>query len=184
MISTIPPPRPVSVNSLARASASTTIPYAKASRCTSAEIQILDGPINPPAVGPGQLVCQSPVDTEMEDARISVETPQACRSQVRFEDLPIEIHEAILDHLFGERASAFTSCAPGKSARSWNKSLRHPRRKALSNLALITPVWRALVQDRIYRHSESPLIIFGLPQRHNSLHLSNSLPSQNQGYHR
>lgn len=167
MISTIPPPRPVSVNSLARASASTTIPYAKASRCTSAEIQILDGPINPPAVGPGQLVCQSPVDTEMEDARISVETPQACRSQVRFEDLPIEIHEAILDHLFGERASAFTSCAPGKSARSWNKSLRHPRRKALSNLALITPVWRALVQDRIYRHSESPLVIFGLDQRQN-----------------
>ncbi|GLA32655.1 hypothetical protein AnigIFM63326_000864 [Aspergillus niger] len=152
MISTIPPPRPVSVNSLARASASTTIPYAKASRCTSAEIQILDGPINPPAVGPGQLVCQSPVDTEMEDVRISVETPQACRSEVCFEDLPIEIHEAILDHLFGERASAFTSCAPGKSARSWNKSLRHPRRKTLSNLALITPVWRALVQDRIYRH--------------------------------
>ncbi|PWY78048.1 hypothetical protein BO94DRAFT_472422 [Aspergillus sclerotioniger CBS 115572] len=152
MISTIPPPRPVSVNSLARASASTAIPYSKPSRCTSAEIQIPDGPINPPAVGPGQLVCQSPVDTEMEDARISVETPRSCRSELHFEDLPIEIHEAILDYLFGERASAFTSCAPGKSVRSWNKSLRHPRRKALSNLALITPVWRALVQDRIYRH--------------------------------
>ena len=158
MISTIPPPRPVSVNSLARASASTAIPYSKPGRCTSAEIQISDGPINPPAVGRGQLVCQSPVDTEMEDARISVETPRSCRSELRFEDLPIEIHEAILDYLFGERASAFTSCAPGKSVRSWNKSLRHPRRKALSNLALITPVWRALVQDRIYRHSWCPFL--------------------------
>ncbi|RAL11888.1 uncharacterized protein BO97DRAFT_434934 [Aspergillus homomorphus CBS 101889] len=155
MISTFPPPRPVSVNSLARASASTTLPYAKPNRCTSAEIQLPEGPV--PSAAVGLVVChQGPVDTEMEDTDssppISVETPQACHSGIRFEDLPIEIHEAILDYLFGERASAFTSCTWGKSARSWNRSLRHPRRKALSNLSLITPVWRELVQDRIYRH--------------------------------
>jgi hypothetical protein len=72
---------------------------------------------------------------------------------LRFENLPIEIHEAILDHIFGERASTVTANSPSKpSARSWSKALRHPRRKALSNLALISPIWRPLVQDRIYRH--------------------------------
>ncbi|RAK71399.1 uncharacterized protein BO72DRAFT_453745 [Aspergillus fijiensis CBS 313.89] len=156
MISTLPPPRPVSVNSLAKASVSTTLPYAKSNRCTSAEIQFPEGPV--PSAAVGLVVChQSPVDTEMEDTDsqppISVETlPQSSHSAIRFEDLPIEIHEAVLDYLFGERASAFTSCTWGKSARSWNRSLRHPRRKALSNLSLITRVWRELVQDRIYRH--------------------------------
>jgi hypothetical protein len=74
---------------------------------------------------------------------------------IQFKDLPIEIHEAIIDHLFGERMSGSNSLTQGRpDARSWIRSLRHPRRKALSNLALITPVWRDLVQERIYRHSE------------------------------
>lgn len=48
-------------------------------------------------------------------------------SDLRFENLPIEIHEAILDHLFGERASTHTSASSGKpSAQSWVKALRHP----------------------------------------------------------
>ncbi|KAE8141601.1 hypothetical protein BDV38DRAFT_190117 [Aspergillus pseudotamarii] len=152
MISAIPPPRPVSVNSLARASISSSIPYAKSTRSTSAEFQLPDGPIAPPVV-PGQLACQSPVDTEMEDVEISVDASRPLRPELQFPNLPVEIHEAILDYLFGERAAAFTTTGPGKSpGRSWNKSLRHPRRKVLSNLALISPVWRSLVQDRIYRH--------------------------------
>ncbi|KAL2826530.1 hypothetical protein BJY01DRAFT_255979 [Aspergillus pseudoustus] len=155
MISAIPPPRPVSVNALARASSlSDTLPCSKSTRSTSAEITIHDGPSAAP-VGPDYLGwAQPPVDTEMEDAQLA-ETPLPlfCRSEIQFEHLPVEIHETILDHLFGERTSALTTSAGGKSpARSWNKSLRHPRRKALSNLALISPVWRALVQDRIYRH--------------------------------
>lgn len=101
----------------------------------------------------------SSVDTKMEDAPMVVvsdePTSSSCRSEIRFEDLPIEIHEAILDHLFGERGSTFTTAVTGKlSAQNWTKALRHPRRKALSNLGLISPVWRPLVQDRIYRHSQ------------------------------
>ncbi|THD00100.1 hypothetical protein EYZ11_000425 [Aspergillus tanneri] len=89
----------------------------------------------------------------MEEAPIITDGPASSEAGLRFEDLPIEIHEAILDYLFGERASALTSVGPSKpSARGWNKSLRHPRRKALSNLSLISPVWRSLVQERIYRH--------------------------------
>jgi hypothetical protein len=99
---------------------------------------------------------QSPVDTEMEDVQFAeAPLPLMRRSEIQFEHLPVEIHETILDYLFGERTSALSTSAGGKStARSWNKSLRHPRRKALSNLALISPVWRVLVQDRIYRHSQ------------------------------
>ena len=156
MLSTIPPPRPVSVNSLARASVSS-IPYAKSTRCTSAEYQAHDdlSPPLPPPSAPGQLACQSPIDTEMDEAVLQIDPVETSdQTDVRFENLPIEIHEAILDYLFGERTSALTTAGPGKpSARSWNKSLRHPRRKALSNLSLISPVWRSLVQERIYRHS-------------------------------
>ncbi|KAE8151479.1 hypothetical protein BDV25DRAFT_92142 [Aspergillus avenaceus] len=152
MISTIPPPRPVSVNSLARAPISSTIPYSKSTRSTSAEFQISDAPVIPRTVA-DQLVCQSPVDTEMEDVEIVVDAPRPRRPELQFENLPVEIHEAILDYVFGERAAAFTTTGPGRSpGRSWNKSLRHPRRKVLSDLALISPVWRSLVQDRIYRH--------------------------------
>ncbi|KAF9895208.1 hypothetical protein FE257_000110 [Aspergillus nanangensis] len=147
MISTIPPPRPVSVNSLARSSVSTPIPYTKSNRSTSAEFAVHDDPVSAPVVA-GLPPFQAPVEPMV----VSYPSPST-RPELRFENLPIEIHEAILDYLFGERASAFTTTGPGKSsARNYNKSLRHPRRKALSNLSLISPVWRSLVQDRIYRH--------------------------------
>ncbi|KAL2816264.1 hypothetical protein BJX63DRAFT_141852 [Aspergillus granulosus] len=152
MISAIPPPRPVSVNALARASSlSDTLPCSKSTRSTSAEIPTHDS-ASAAAVGPDYLGwAQSPVDTEMEDLQLAeTPSPSIGRSEIQFEHLPVEIHETVLDYLFGERTSALTASAGGK--RSWNNSLRHPRRKALSNLALISPVWRVLVQDRIYRH--------------------------------
>ncbi|KAL4882420.1 hypothetical protein BJY04DRAFT_41137 [Aspergillus karnatakaensis] len=149
MISAIPPPRPVSVNALERASSVSNTSCAKSIRSTSAEIPVHEGSFTVP-VGPEWV--QSPVDTEMEDVQ-SVDTPRSpCRSDVEFNHLPVEIHETILDHLFGERTSTLTATGGKSPVRSWNKSLRHPRRKALSNLALISPVWRVLVQDRIYRH--------------------------------
>ncbi|KAL4892847.1 hypothetical protein BDV59DRAFT_34394 [Aspergillus ambiguus] len=152
MISTIPPPRPVSVNSLARSSLSTPIPYTKSPRSTSAEFPVHDDPVSAPA-GSGQPVCHAPVESLLADTLVPSDAPPSTRPELRFENLPIEIHESILNYLFGERTSAFTTTGPGKSsARNWNKSLRHPRRKALSNLALISPVWRSLVQDRIYRY--------------------------------
>lgn len=138
---TLPPPRPVSVNSLAPPSSS--IPP-KTSRSTTAEIPLHDGSTTP-------VQRDSLKDTVMEDAPNPEEAPE--ESRCRFKDLPIEIHEVILDHLFGERMSPAAVKAPAQTV-TWSKALRHPRRKVLSDLALISRVWRPLVQDRIYRHSE------------------------------
>lgn len=69
-------------------------------------------------------------------------------------DLPAEIHECILDHLFGYRVSASSKSSLGMPSvtRSWGTALRHSRRKELSSLALVSSVWRALIQERLYRH--------------------------------
>ncbi|KAL2018730.1 hypothetical protein VTK56DRAFT_436 [Thermocarpiscus australiensis] len=63
-------------------------------------------------------------------------------------DLPAEIHECILDHLFGFRVSP----ASKSSVSRWGTALRHPRRKELSELALVSRAWRGLIQERLYRH--------------------------------
>ena len=68
-------------------------------------------------------------------------------------DLPLEIHGAIIDHLAGMLAPL----SPPKarlSERDWNSSLRHPRRKQLSDLALVSRIWTPLIQERVYRHSK------------------------------
>ncbi|KAJ6185238.1 hypothetical protein N7519_006539 [Penicillium mononematosum] len=75
------------------------------------------------------------------------------QSGIQFVSLPVEIHEIILDYIFGRRASAGNHTAYGESsAQNWSKALHHPRRKALANLALTCRVWTGLVQCRIYRH--------------------------------
>jgi hypothetical protein len=71
--------------------------------------------------------------------------------------LPVEIHECILDHLFGVRLSASvttrTSCAGrSKVLRGWSTALRHSRRRDVWELALVTDKWRQLIQERLYRH--------------------------------
>ncbi|KAJ5313078.1 hypothetical protein PENANT_c018G10380 [Penicillium antarcticum] len=128
----IAPPRPVSVNSLARAPAQLPLP-SKTVRSTSAEIPFRDS-------------LSLPVEIDTVPA---VPTSSGLgRDETQFANLPIEIHENILDHIFGERAAASSKT----SAQNWSKAFRHPRRKALSNLALICRVWTPLVQSRIYRH--------------------------------
>lgn len=69
-------------------------------------------------------------------------------------DLPPEIHECILDHLFGYRVSPSSKSSLGMPSvtRSWGTALRHSRRKELSSLALVSSTWRVLVQERLYRH--------------------------------
>ncbi|KAJ4291461.1 hypothetical protein N0V88_006057 [Collariella sp. IMI 366227] len=62
--------------------------------------------------------------------------------------LPTEIHECVLDHLFGFRVSA----ASKSSVTRWGTALRHPRRKELSELSLVSSAWRVLIQERLYRH--------------------------------
>ncbi|KAK5952718.1 hypothetical protein OHC33_006310 [Knufia fluminis] len=63
-------------------------------------------------------------------------------------DLPEELQNRILDYIFGDlRPVNAASTSTGLSHR-----MRHPRRKAVSELALISPDMRAMVQERIYRH--------------------------------
>lgn len=69
-------------------------------------------------------------------------------ARMSLNDLPAEIHECILDHLFGFRVSTTSK----SSIVRWGTALRHSRRKELSELALVSPVWRGLIQERLYRH--------------------------------
>ena len=68
-------------------------------------------------------------------------------------DLPIEIHNTIMDHLAGSLGS-LSSHSSRQPSRNWSHALRHPRRKQLSDLALVSKLWRSLIQERLYRHSE------------------------------
>lgn len=71
-----------------------------------------------------------------------------------FEELPTEVHEAILDHIFGYCVSATSRSAMRISSltRGWSTALRHSRRRELTALALVNRVWRVLVQQRLFRH--------------------------------
>ena len=95
----------------------------------------------------------TPEHTEM-DVEHSASATQTESTRLEFNNLPTEIHEAILDQLFGARGSLNAITPATSSTCSWSKSLRHPRRKILSDLALVCPAWRTLVQGRIYRHSQ------------------------------
>lgn len=70
-------------------------------------------------------------------------------------DLPLEVQECIIDHTHGRLGSATTDGpGVGQAARNWSLAMRHPRRKQLSDLALVSRPWRKLVQERLYRHSK------------------------------
>ncbi|KAH8173783.1 hypothetical protein LIA77_05202 [Sarocladium implicatum] len=68
--------------------------------------------------------------------------------------LPVEVHEVILDHIFGYRVSA-TSCnnlLKTQAAQSLGTAMRHSRRREHTRLALVSRTWRILIQQRLYRH--------------------------------
>ncbi|KAJ3476141.1 hypothetical protein NLG97_g9218 [Lecanicillium saksenae] len=76
------------------------------------------------------------------------------RPVTHFTNAPIEVHEAILDQLFG-------TCAPvsprsglwsPNAARGLGTALRYSRRREMTELALVDSTWRILVQQRLYRH--------------------------------
>ncbi|KAK3305427.1 uncharacterized protein B0T15DRAFT_196597 [Chaetomium strumarium] len=77
-------------------------------------------------------------------------------------DLPAEIHECILDHLFGFRVSATSK----SSVMRWGTALRHPRRKELSELSLVSGAWRILIQERLYRHIKLKASVDSLSAAH------------------
>lgn len=85
---------------------------------------------------------------EPEASAQPVIPPSTELAETNFNDLPPEIHECILDHLFGVRVST----ASKNPAMRWGTGLRHPRRKELSELSRVSPTWRVLVQQRLYRH--------------------------------
>lgn len=103
------------------------------------------------------IVCLGcPDDTAMTDlasaTNLAVTSTDSCGPLItlNLNDLPAEIHECILDHLFGYRVSTTSKSSVGMS--SWGTALRHSRRKELSRLALVSRVWRDLIQERLYRH--------------------------------
>ena len=79
------------------------------------------------------------------------ETPKS-----HVQDLPPEILEAIVGHVVGHLGSISSDpSGPQHSVRNWNAIMRHPRRKNVADLALVSEVWRRLIQERVYRHSEA-----------------------------
>lgn len=83
--------------------------------------------------------------------------------RISLNDLPAEIQEGIIDHLYGTLGSAALDMnVSSHGSRNWSMAMRHPRRKQLSDLSLVSKVWRILIQQRLYRHSDS---IHVLPSR-------------------
>ena len=75
-------------------------------------------------------------------------------------DLPEEIQQIFLDMLVGNLKPTSPSATSSHGIKNWNSAMRHPRQKSLSNLALVTPLWRQMIQTRLYRHSKpaSPIL--------------------------
>ena len=84
----------------------------------------------------------------LNPAELPSAAPPANQVGLGLNDLPAEIHECILDHLFGFRVSPQSK----SSIMRWGTALRHPRRKELSEFALVNSTWRVLIQERLYRH--------------------------------
>ena len=81
------------------------------------------------------------------------EGPRSRRKSLQLDRLPGEIQETILESLLGTLGS--TSCSTNDGSygtKNWSSIMRHPRRRQVADLALVSPTWRRLVQQRIYRH--------------------------------
>ena len=75
------------------------------------------------------------------------------------EDLPQEILEGIIGHVVGHLGSTLSDPSGSQHAvRNWNAIMRHPRRKKVADLALVSYMWRRLIQERVYRHSRIAFI--------------------------
>lgn len=73
---------------------------------------------------------------------------------IHLADLPVEVQEGVIDHLAGHLIGTIpNSVTPPSGPRNWSTAMRHPRRKQISDLALVSKTWRGLIQERLYRHS-------------------------------
>ena len=74
---------------------------------------------------------------------------------ISFIDLPSEILEAVVGFLLGDLGSTSVGTSGwNHGTRNWSSAMRHPRRKQLSDLALVSRSWRCMTQARLYRHSK------------------------------
>ncbi len=95
------------------------------------------------------------LERDAEDLESGEDRMARRRLKKGLEDLPLEIQGLILDYLFGDIHSVtFTATSFPSGVSRLTSAMRHPRRKALTDVALVSPTWRELVQERIYRHSE------------------------------
>jgi hypothetical protein len=104
----------------------------------------------------------------------SSETDSETMSVRTIVDLPLEVQGNILDYIFGDMHAVYTAnnSLRGKNVAS---SMRHPRRKAVSDLALVSKTWRELVQGRIYRHIKIKGTRLGLVESHDFFILNDHL---------
>ena len=85
-----------------------------------------------------------------EDLHLLPKDSPSLRVRTSIAELPTEVLDSIVSHVGGQLGSATSS---GNAGGNWSSRLRHPRRKDITNLALVSPEWRSLVQERIFRHS-------------------------------
>ena len=96
-----------------------------------------------------------PSTSEDSTPRLATRTLNQTGGCKTLNDLPTEIQECILDYTHGTLGSAACDGAgSGGVVRNWSRMMRHPRRKQLSDLSLVSSVWRRLIQQRMYRHSK------------------------------
>lgn len=68
-------------------------------------------------------------------------------------ELPPEILEGVFGHVVGHLGSTSSDLSGSRhNVRNWNAIMRHPRRKKVADLALVSETWRRLIQERVYRH--------------------------------
>ncbi|OAR00302.1 hypothetical protein LLEC1_03795 [Akanthomyces lecanii] len=108
-----------------------------------------------------ETACSKTLDFALAIASNKVPTSPAAddarhesRPVGHFAIAPIEVHEAILDQLFGVCApvSRRSGLWSPNSARGLGTATRSSRRREMTELALVDPTWRILVQQRLYRH--------------------------------
>lgn len=104
-----------------------------------------------------RTACATTVDEAGADSQIPILTNQDAAEatldrKLSLLDLPLEIQEMVLDNVFGKTGPLFPRSTGGtRLLTDWAKSLRHARRKTITDLALVTSVWTILVQRRIYK---------------------------------
>lgn len=98
-------------------------------------------------------------ETHEQEPALVTNVPDPLRekhgSKEEIEHLPSEILELIIGPLVGTLGTTSSdTLGANQGTHNWSTVMRHPRRKQLSDLALVSRSWRRLIQERLYRHSE------------------------------